>query len=193
MTWKPGSKSLGRPRGVRSRRSGQPGGRATRRAVAKANGSSAEIVYRMKLIEAEFWRCQGCHSCPMASAGPEATARSTDRVPRRTEGGNSGESSSKSPEGEEGRQDDPMNVKDRAYNPAILRMGGLAGVGWDRLAFGRAVEGQLRGDQGGWEGRPGGPGCIARAVACSRTLPGAPPPLGSGRARRWPDGLAVAS
>ena len=35
-------------------------------------------------------------------------------------------------------------------------MGGLAGVGWDRLAFGRAVEGQLRGDQGGWEGRPGG-------------------------------------
>ena len=81
----------------------------------------------------------------------------------------------------------------RGLSPAILRMGELAGVGWDRRAFGRAVERQLRGDQGGWERRPGGPGCMARAVACSRALPGAPPPLGSGRARRWPDGWPVAS
>ena len=36
--------------------------------------------------------------------------------PRRTEGGNPGESSSASPEGEEDRQEDPRNVKDRAYN-----------------------------------------------------------------------------
>ena len=66
----------------------------------------------MKLIEAEFWRCQGCQSYPMASAGTEATERCTDRVPRRIEGGNPGENSSESPEGEEDRQDDPMNVKD---------------------------------------------------------------------------------
>ena len=62
-------------------RSGQPGGRATRRAVAKANGASAESVCRMKLMEAEVRRCQGCHSYPMASAGTEATERGTDRAP----------------------------------------------------------------------------------------------------------------
>ncbi len=34
--------------------------------------------------------------------------------------------------------------------------GGLARVGWNRRAFVRAVERQLRGDQGGWERGPGG-------------------------------------
>ena len=36
--------------------------------------------------------------------------------PRRTEGGDPRECSSESPEGEEDGQDDPLNVKDRAYN-----------------------------------------------------------------------------
>lgn len=53
--------------------------------------------------------------CPMASAGTEETERHVPG-PRRSEGGNSGKSSGESPEGEEGRQDDPTNVKDRAYN-----------------------------------------------------------------------------
>ena len=55
-------------------------------------------------MEAEIRRCQGLHSCPLARAGAEAAERSTQRVPRRTEGGNPGESSSESPEsGEDGR------------------------------------------------------------------------------------------
>ena len=65
---------------------------------------------------------KGTHCYPMASAGTEGTER---RVPgpRRSEGGNSGESSRESPEGEEGRQDDPMNVKDRAHNRRMLGKG----------------------------------------------------------------------
>ena len=41
-TSRPRTRSIGRPRGPVSRRWGQPGGRATRRAVARANGSSVE-------------------------------------------------------------------------------------------------------------------------------------------------------
>ena len=56
--------------------------------------------------------------CPMASAGTEETERDVPG-PRRSEGGNSGKSSGESPEGEEGRRDDPMNVKDRAYSRRV--------------------------------------------------------------------------
>ena len=59
----------------------------------------------------------------MASAGTEGTERHVPG-PRRSEGGNSGESSGESPEGEEGRQEDPMNVKDRAYNRRMPGSGG---------------------------------------------------------------------
>ncbi len=41
-------------------------------------------------------------------------------------------------------------------------MGGLARVGWNRRAFVRAVERQLRGDQGGWERGPGGRAALQR-------------------------------
>ena len=42
--------------------------------------------------------------------------RSTQRGSRRIDGGNPGQYCGESPEGEEGRQEDPKNVKDRAYN-----------------------------------------------------------------------------
>ena len=48
--------------------------------------------------------CQGPVACPMARADAEELRR-THRGPRRIEGGNSGEFSSESPEGEEGGQD----------------------------------------------------------------------------------------
>ena len=51
----------------------------------------------------------------MANADTEELRR-TYRDSRRTEGGNPGKYSSESPEGEEDGQDDPLNVKDRAYN-----------------------------------------------------------------------------
>src|SRR5215471_5354794 len=41
--------------GIELSRSGQHRGRTTRRAVAKANGRTAEISFRMKLIQAEYW------------------------------------------------------------------------------------------------------------------------------------------
>ena len=44
-------------------------------------------------------------------------------------------------------------------------MGGLARVGWNRRAFVRAVERQLRGDQGGWERGPGGRAALQRVVS----------------------------
>ena len=50
--------------------------------------------------------------------------KSTYRVSRRSEGGNPGEYSSESPEGEEDGQDDPGNVKDRVYNRRMPGKGG---------------------------------------------------------------------
>ena len=55
--------------------------RATRRAVARANGSSAEDRFRMKLTEAESRRCKGSHIYLMTSAGAKATERCMHRIP----------------------------------------------------------------------------------------------------------------
>jgi hypothetical protein len=89
-------------------RSGQHRGRATRRAVAKANGLNAEIGYRTKLIQAEYWRCQEFFPSnrwpvPMRKNG----AVPVSDLPAEVEGGNPGEPSSKSSEGLVSRQDDP--------------------------------------------------------------------------------------
>src|SRR5712692_6211629 len=51
----PDVQALGGQTGVELSRSGQPRGQTTRRAVAKANGLTAEISFRMKLIQAGYW------------------------------------------------------------------------------------------------------------------------------------------
>jgi len=61
-------------------------------------------------------------------------------VSRRTEGGNSGESSSESPEGLSGQAGLSLNAKDRPYNRVVRevgrrradwRMGSISEEGWD--------------------------------------------------------------
>jgi hypothetical protein len=89
-------------------RSGQHRGRATRRAAAKANGRIAEMGPRMKLIQAEHRRCQGClpstrWPVPTRTDG----ARPASDLPADVEGGNPGEPSSESSEGLVSRQEDP--------------------------------------------------------------------------------------
>ena len=62
-------------------RSGQPGGRATSRAVAKANGLSGE---KSVLHEADLQgdrSCQGFRSCPMAGAGAEELGYARNGAP----------------------------------------------------------------------------------------------------------------
>ena len=86
--------------------SGQPRGRATRRAVAKANGSSDEKVIPHEADLRGNWSCQGFSTYPMVRAGAEEL-RCTHRGSRRIEDGNSGQYSSESPEGLGIIQDDP--------------------------------------------------------------------------------------
>jgi hypothetical protein len=89
-------------------RSGQHRGQATRRAAAKANGRTAEMGPRTKLIQAEHRRCQGClpstrWPVPTRTDG----ARPASDLPADVEGGNPGEPSSESSEGLVSRQEDP--------------------------------------------------------------------------------------
>jgi hypothetical protein len=67
---------------------------------------------------------------------------STCWVSRRTEGGNSGESSSESPEGLTGQAGWSLNAKDRPYNRLVRergrrrsdwRMGSISEEGWDNI------------------------------------------------------------
>jgi hypothetical protein len=72
------------------------------------NGLIAEIGYRTKLIQAEYWRCQEFFlstrwPMPMRKNG----AVPVSDLPAEFEGGNPGEPSSKSSEGLVSRQDDP--------------------------------------------------------------------------------------
>ena len=90
--------------------SGQPRGRTTRRAVAKANGSSDEKVIPHEADLRGNWSCQGFSTYPMARAGAEEL-RCTHRGSRRIEGGNSGQYSRESSEGEEDRQDRPFECQ----------------------------------------------------------------------------------
>ena len=55
LTGSPDVKALGGQAGFGLSRSGQPRGQTTRRAVAKANGLTAEIGFRTKLIQADYW------------------------------------------------------------------------------------------------------------------------------------------
>jgi hypothetical protein len=77
----------------------------------------------------------------MTSADMEELG-STCRVSRRTEGGNSGESSSESPEGLAGQAGWSLNAKDRPYNRVVRevgrrrsdwRMGSISEEGWDNI------------------------------------------------------------
>jgi len=93
-------------------RSGQHRGRATGRAVARANGLTAEMGPRTKLIQAEHRRCQEC----LPSTRWPVPARKDGAVPvsdlpADVEGGNPGEPSSESSEGLVARQDDPRMSK----------------------------------------------------------------------------------
>ena len=104
----PEVKALDGQVGTEPLRSGQHRGRATRRAVARVNGLNAEICYRTKLIQAEYWRCQEFFPSirwpvPMRKNG----AVPVSDLPAEFEGGNLGEPSSKSSEGLVSRQDDP--------------------------------------------------------------------------------------
>jgi hypothetical protein len=68
----PEVKALDGQVGTEPLRSGQHRGQATRRAVAKANGSNAEIGYRTKLIQAEYLEMPRVFSLySMASADAE--------------------------------------------------------------------------------------------------------------------------
>src|SRR5712692_5906686 len=51
----PDVQALGGQTGIELSRSGQHRGQTTRRAVAKANGLTAEISFRTKLIQADYW------------------------------------------------------------------------------------------------------------------------------------------
>ena len=98
------------------RRSDQPGGRATRRAVARANGLSAEKHLPREADCGIVGVAEGICHLRDGQSRCGRQLRSTHRGSRRIEGGNPGKYCSESPEGVEVGQDDPMNVKDRAYN-----------------------------------------------------------------------------
>ena len=108
----PDVKAPGGPVDFEPPRSGQHRGRATGRAVARANGLTAEMGPRTKLIHAEHRRCQGC----LPSTRWPVPARKDGAVPvsdlpADVEGGNPGEPSSESSEGLVARQDDPRMSK----------------------------------------------------------------------------------
>ena len=89
---------------------GQPEGQATRRAVAKANRLSDEKAIPHEADLRGNWSCQGSRLYPMARASAEELRR-THRGSRRIEGGNSGQYSSESSEGEEDRQERPSECQ----------------------------------------------------------------------------------
>ena len=93
-------------------RSGQHRGRATGRAVARANGLTAEMGPRTKLIQAEHRRCQGfLPSTRWPVPARKDGAVPVSDLPADVEGGNPGEPGSESSEGLVARQDDPRMSK----------------------------------------------------------------------------------
>ena len=108
----PDVKAPGGPVDFEPPRSGQHRGRATGRAVARANGLTAEMGPRTKLIHAEHRRCQEF----LPSTRWPVPARKDGAVPvpdlpADVEGGNPGEPSSESSEGLVAGQDDPRMSK----------------------------------------------------------------------------------
>src|SRR5262249_56536934 len=88
--------------------SGQHRGQTSRRAVAKANGLTAEISFRTKLIQAGYTECQ---ELPPFTRWPVPMRKKWGYarigLPADVEDGNSGQSCSESSEGLETRQEDP--------------------------------------------------------------------------------------
>ena len=89
--------------------SGQPGWRANRRAVAKANArvKPRECFIRTKLICGKDVVCQGVATDLMARADAEELRNARIGTTGGTDGGNSGKFSDERPEGERNRQDSP--------------------------------------------------------------------------------------
>jgi len=122
VTWKPGSKSLGRPGGV-------PQVRPAREASKQEGRSESERTSRRnnRPHEAGSSGVSECQGFVASTRWPVPLRKNWDArsgLPAEAEGGNPGQYSSESPEGEEGRQDDPKNVKDRAYNRRMPGSGG---------------------------------------------------------------------
>ena len=99
------------------------------REASKQEGrSESERTSRRKEPPARSWfkRVIGvprvCCLYPMASAGAEELRPARTGLPAEAEGGNPGQYSSESPEGEEDGQDDPVNVKARSYNRRCREM-----------------------------------------------------------------------
>ena len=93
-------------------RSGQHRGRATGRAVARANGLTAEMGPRTKLIHAEHRRCQEfLPSTRWPVPARKDGAVPVSDLPADVEGGNPGEPGSESSEGLVTGQDDPRMSK----------------------------------------------------------------------------------
>ena len=95
--------------------SGQPRGRTTRRAVAKANGSSDEKVIPHEADLRGNWSCQGFSTYPMARAGAEEL-RCTHRGSRVLKAAILDSTAGKVRKVRRTDRIDPLNVKDRAYN-----------------------------------------------------------------------------
>ena len=94
---------------------GQPGGQATRRAVAKANRLSDEKAIPHEADLRGNWSCQGSRLYPMARASAEELRR-THRAPGVLKAAILDSTAGKVRKVKRTDRNDPLNVKDRAYN-----------------------------------------------------------------------------
>src|SRR5215831_11057972 len=112
LTGSPEVKALGGQTGTELSWSGQHRGQTSRRAVAKANGLTAEISFRTKLIQAGYTECQ---ELPPFTRWPVPMRKKWGYarigLPADVEDGNSGQSCSESSEGSGDQTGGSSNVK----------------------------------------------------------------------------------